>query len=104
MTERWARSRRRSPALRRPTPGGPRTRRCSTRSARGSGSLRTGRRGARGSHKQIRGFAELDFVSKAKNIVCVGPTGVGKTGLATQVVVGLVLDREGVPKAHSIEA
>lgn len=33
--------------------------------------------------RQIRGFAELDFVPKAENIVFVGPTGVGKTGLAT---------------------
>ena len=32
--------------------------------------------------KQIRGFAELDFVAKEENIVFVGPTGVGKTGLA----------------------
>ena len=28
------------------------------------------------------GFAELDFIAKAENIVLVGPTGVGKTGLA----------------------
>jgi DNA replication protein DnaC len=33
--------------------------------------------------RQIRGFAELDFVPKAENIVFIGPTGVGKTGLAT---------------------
>jgi DNA replication protein DnaC len=39
------------------------------------------------SQKQIRGFAELDFVAKGENIVFVGPTGVGKTGLA----IGLVL-------------
>src|SRR5213596_3526856 len=32
--------------------------------------------------KQIRAFAELDFVAKAENIVFVGKTGVGKTGLA----------------------
>ena len=32
--------------------------------------------------KQIRAFAELEFVAKAENIVFVGPTGVGKTGLA----------------------
>jgi DNA replication protein DnaC len=30
----------------------------------------------------IRGFAELDFVPKAENIVFIGKTGVGKTGLA----------------------
>lgn len=32
--------------------------------------------------KQIRTFAELEFVGKAENIVFMGPTGVGKTGLA----------------------
>jgi DNA replication protein DnaC len=32
--------------------------------------------------RQIRTFAELDFIGKAENIVFVGPTGVGKTGLA----------------------
>ena len=31
--------------------------------------------------KQIRGFAELEFISKAENIVLVGETGRGKTGL-----------------------
>src|SRR5712691_23093 len=33
--------------------------------------------------KQIRAFAELDFVAKHENLVLVGPTGVGKTGLAS---------------------
>ena len=32
--------------------------------------------------KQIRAFAELDFIAKAENIVLVGKTGVGKTGLS----------------------
>jgi DNA replication protein DnaC len=32
--------------------------------------------------KQIRAFAELEFIAKAENIVLVGPTGVGKTGLS----------------------
>jgi len=32
--------------------------------------------------KQIRAFAELDFVAKHENLVLVGKTGVGKTGLA----------------------
>ena len=32
--------------------------------------------------RQICTFAELDFVPKAQNIVFIGPTGVGKTGLA----------------------
>ena len=39
------------------------------------------------SQKQIRGFAELDFVGKAENIVFVGPTGVGKTGLASGLLL-----------------
>jgi|GEM_PF-6510733 IstB-like ATP binding protein len=30
--------------------------------------------------KQIRAFAELDFVAKRENLVFIGPTGVGKTG------------------------
>lgn len=34
------------------------------------------------SQRQIRGFAELDFIAKAENIVFIGPTGVGKTGIA----------------------
>ena len=33
--------------------------------------------------KQIRAFAELDSVAKAENPVFIGPTGVGKTGLAS---------------------
>ena len=32
--------------------------------------------------KQMRAFAELDFVAKHENLVLTGPTGVGKTGLA----------------------
>ena len=32
--------------------------------------------------KQIRAFAELEFIARAENLVFVGPTGVGKTGLA----------------------
>src|SRR6202142_2009890 len=32
--------------------------------------------------KQIRGFAELEFITKAENIVLIGETGRGKTGLA----------------------
>jgi DNA replication protein DnaC len=32
--------------------------------------------------KQVRTFAELEFIAKAENIVWMGPTGVGKTGLA----------------------
>jgi DNA replication protein DnaC len=32
--------------------------------------------------KQIRRFADLEFIAKAENIVFSGPTGVGKTGLS----------------------
>ena len=32
--------------------------------------------------KQIRGFAELEFIAKAENVTFIGPTGVGKTGLS----------------------
>jgi len=39
------------------------------------------------SQRQIRGFAELDFIGKAENIVFIGPTGVGKTGLATGLLL-----------------
>lgn len=37
--------------------------------------------------KQVRTFAELDFMNRAENIVFVGPTGVGKTGLASGLVL-----------------
>jgi DNA replication protein DnaC len=39
------------------------------------------------SQKQMRGFSDLDFVTKAENIVFVGPTGVGKTGLASALLL-----------------
>lgn len=39
------------------------------------------------SRRQIRTLAELDFIPKAQNIVFVGPTGVGKTGLATGILL-----------------
>lgn len=39
------------------------------------------------SQRQIRSFAELDFVAKAENIVFIGPTGVGKTGLASGLLL-----------------
>jgi len=39
------------------------------------------------SRRQIRTFASLDFVGKTENIVFVGPTGVGKTGLATGLLL-----------------
>ena len=37
--------------------------------------------------KQIRAFAELDFIDKKENIVFLGPTGVGKTGLASGILL-----------------
>ena len=37
--------------------------------------------------RQIRTFAELDFIPKAENIVFVGDTGVGKTGLASGLLL-----------------
>jgi DNA replication protein DnaC len=37
--------------------------------------------------KQIRSFAELEFIDKKENIVFVGPTGVGKTGLASGILL-----------------
>ena len=37
--------------------------------------------------RQIRTFAELDFIPKAENIVFIGPTGVGKTGLASALLL-----------------
>jgi DNA replication protein DnaC len=37
--------------------------------------------------RQIRTFAELDFIPKAENIVFMGGTGVGKTGLATGLLL-----------------
>jgi len=39
------------------------------------------------SRKQIRGFAELDFIPRAENIVFIGETGVGKTGLASGLLL-----------------
>lgn len=39
------------------------------------------------SQRQIRTFAELDFIGKAENIVFIGPTGVGKTGLASGLLL-----------------
>ena len=39
------------------------------------------------SRRQIAGLAELDFVSRAENIVFIGPTGVGKSGLAIGILL-----------------
>src|SRR5258708_19632311 len=35
----------------------------------------------------MRAFAEMEFVAKAENIVFIGPTGVGKTGLASSLLL-----------------
>ena len=37
--------------------------------------------------RQIRTLAELDFIPKAENLVFIGPTGVGKTGLASGLLL-----------------
>lgn len=47
------------------------------------------------SAKQIRGFAELGFLAKNENIVFIGPTGVGKTGLASSIL------RKALQNGHS---
>lgn len=37
--------------------------------------------------RQIKTLAELDFIGKAENLVFIGPTGVGKTGLASSLLL-----------------
>jgi DNA replication protein DnaC len=39
------------------------------------------------SRRKFRTFAELDFIDRAENIVLIGGTGVGKTGLATGLLL-----------------
>jgi DNA replication protein DnaC len=39
------------------------------------------------SRRQIRAFAGLDFIDRAENIVFIGGTGVGKTGLASGILL-----------------
>ena len=39
--------------------------------------------------KQIRGFAELEFITKAEDIVLIGETGRGKTGMACGLLLTL---------------
>jgi DNA replication protein DnaC len=39
------------------------------------------------SRRKIRTFAELEFIGRAENIVFIGPTGVGKTGLASALLL-----------------
>lgn len=38
-------------------------------------------------HRQIKTLAELAFIDKAENLVFIGPTGVGKTGLASALLL-----------------
>lgn len=37
--------------------------------------------------RQIQSLAELDFIPRAENIILIGPTGVGKTGLASGLLL-----------------
>jgi DNA replication protein DnaC len=37
--------------------------------------------------KQIRSLAELDFVAKKQNVILIGPTGVGKSGIASGLLL-----------------
>lgn len=39
------------------------------------------------SKRQIETFAELDFLDRAENLIWIGPTGVGKTGLASAILL-----------------
>jgi DNA replication protein DnaC len=39
------------------------------------------------SRRKIRTFANLDFIARAENIIFIGDTGVGKTGLATGLLL-----------------
>lgn len=39
------------------------------------------------SRRQIRALAGLDFIDRAENVVFIGPTGVGKTGLASGLLL-----------------
>ena len=44
------------------------------------------------SQREIRTLAELDFIGKAENIVFIGPTAVGKTGLASALLLKAMQD------------
>ncbi|MEE8410362.1 MAG: IS21-like element helper ATPase IstB [Myxococcota bacterium] len=44
------------------------------------------------SQRQIRTLAELDFIPKAENVVFIGPTAVGKTGLASGLLLKAMQD------------
>ena len=40
-------------------------------------------------------LAELDFIDRSANLVFIGPTGVGKTGLASAILLAALLRRAG---------
>ena len=39
------------------------------------------------SRRKVKTLAELDFIARAENVVFIGPTGVGKTGLACALML-----------------
>lgn len=41
--------------------------------------------------RQIETFAELDFLDRAENLIWIGPTGVGKTGLASAILLKAIM-------------
>jgi DNA replication protein DnaC len=54
--------------------------------------------------KQIRTFAELDFVAKHENLVLTGPTGVGKGLLAPDLANGITGVKGVQPRAQATTA
>ena len=54
------------------------------------------------SRKQIRAFAELDFISRAENIVFIGRTGAGKTGLASGLLLKAIPKLDPTKKREAI--
>jgi len=51
--------------------------------------------------RQIRAFAELEFIAKAENIVFIGNTGVGKTGLGCGIMLKAI---ENGYRCHYVRA